>query len=63
MLGRGALLLTAGAFQLASWIFSALLFILGLVVSIKSLTERLTFAWLRRARERRLRNAAMGARA
>lgn len=61
VLGRGALLLTAGAFQLASWIFSALLFILGLVVSIKSLTERLTFAWLRRARERRLRNAAMGA--
>lgn len=63
VLGRGALLLTAGAFHLASWIFSALLFIVGLVVSIKSLTERLTLAWLRRARERRLRTAAAGTRA
>jgi hypothetical protein len=32
-------------------------FLIGLVASIKSLTERLTMAWLRRARERRLRRA------
>ena len=57
LLGRGALFLAAGAFNLASWVFSALLFLLGVIVSIKSLTERLTFAWLRAARERRLRRA------
>jgi len=57
VLGRGALLLVAGTFNLASWLFSALLFLIGLVASIKSLTERLTMAWLRRARERRLRRA------
>ena len=44
VLGRGALLLAAGAFHLASWLFSALLFLIGVVVSIKSMTERLTLA-------------------
>ncbi|MDQ8726575.1 hypothetical protein [Bradyrhizobium sp. LHD-71] len=53
ILGRGALFLAAGAFNLASWLFSALVFLLGVVASIKSLTERLTMAWLRRARARR----------
>jgi hypothetical protein len=57
LLGRGALLLTAGVFNLASWLFSALVFLIGLVASIKSSTERLTMAWLRRSRERRLRRA------
>jgi hypothetical protein len=57
LLGRGALLLTAGAFNLASWLFSALMFLAGIVASIKSVTERLTIAHLRRARERRLRSA------
>ena len=61
VLGRGALLLASGAFSLASWLFSALVFLIGLVASIKSLTERLTMAWLRRARERRLRRALAGA--
>jgi hypothetical protein len=61
ILGRGALLLASGAFSLASWLFSALMFLIGLVASIKSLTERLTMAWLRRARERRLRRALAGA--
>lgn len=55
MLGRGALLLAAGAFNLASWLFSALMFLFGVAASIKSMTERLTFAWLRRAKQRRLR--------
>ena len=54
LFGRGALLLAAGAFNLASWLFSALVFLVGVIASIKSVTERLTFAWLRRARERRL---------
>lgn len=55
LFGRGALLLAAGAFNLASWLFSALMFLFGLVASIKSMTERLTLACLRRSRERRLR--------
>ena len=61
VLGRGALFLAAGAFNLASWLFSALLFLIGLVASIKSLTERLSMGWLRRARERRLRQALASA--
>lgn len=61
ILGRGALLLTTGAFNLASWLFSALLFLLGVVASIKSLTERLTMGWLRHARARRLRQACASA--
>jgi hypothetical protein len=54
-LGRGALLLTAGAFELAAWLFSALLVLFGLLSSIKATTERATQAWLDRKRARRLR--------
>jgi hypothetical protein len=61
VLGRGALLLTAGAFNLASWLFSALVFLAGVIASIKSMTERLTMAWLRGARERRMRRALAAA--
>lgn len=61
VLGRGALFLAAGAFSLASWLFSALMFLIGIVASIKSMTERLTMAWLRRAREKRLRRALAAA--
>ena len=57
ILGRGALMLAAGAFSLATWLFSALFFLLGLVMSIKATTERLTFAYLRRAKARRLLRA------
>lgn len=57
ILGRGALMLAAGAFSLATWLFSALVFLLGLVMSIKATTERLTFAYLRRAKARRLQRA------
>jgi hypothetical protein len=53
LLGRGALLLAAGTFNLALWLFGALLMMLSLLGSIKSLTERLTLAWLRRAKRRR----------
>jgi hypothetical protein len=61
VLGRGALFLAAGVFNLVSWIFSALMFLFGVIVSIKSLTERLTMAWLRAARVRRLRRAPAAA--
>jgi hypothetical protein len=55
ILGRGALLLTAGAFSLTSWMFGALLTLLGLLSSIKATTERATQAWCDRKRAQRLR--------
>src|SRR2546421_10389364 len=55
VLGRGALLLAAGAFNLTLWVFGALLALFGFLSSIKATTERLTYAWLRRKKARRLR--------
>jgi hypothetical protein len=54
LLGRGALFLTAGAFNLTLWVFSALLALIGLLASIKATTERLTQAWMTRKKARRL---------
>ncbi len=55
ILGRGALLLTAGAFNLTLWVFSALVALFGFLSSIKATTERATQAWLDRTKARRLR--------
>jgi hypothetical protein len=55
LLGRGALLLAAGAFNLTLWVFGALLALFGFVSSIKATTERLTMSWLVRKKARRLR--------
>jgi hypothetical protein len=55
ILGRGALLLAAGAFDLALWVFSALLALFGFLSSIKAMTERLTWSWLHHRKARRLR--------
>jgi hypothetical protein len=55
LLGRGALLLAAGAFNLTLWVFGALLTLFGFLASIKATTERLTLSWLRRKKARRLR--------
>ena len=55
ILGRGALLLAAGAFDLTLWLFGALLALFGLLSSIKATTERLTMSWLLRQKARRLR--------
>jgi hypothetical protein len=55
VLGRGALLLAAGAFNLTLWVFSAVLALFGLLSSIKATTERLTMSWLLRKKARRLR--------
>jgi hypothetical protein len=55
ILGRGALLLAAGAFNLTLWLFSALLALFGFLCSIKATTERATQAWLDRKKARRLR--------
>src|SRR5258708_5950098 len=53
LLGRGALLLAAGAFNLSLWVFWALLALLGFVSSIKATTERLTTSYLARKKARR----------
>jgi hypothetical protein len=63
ILGRGALLLVAGTFNLTLWIFSALLALFGFVSSIKATTERLTMAWLLRAKAKRLRRQLAASRA
>jgi hypothetical protein len=55
ILGRGALLLAAGAFNLTLWVFWALLALFGFLASIKATTERLTESWLLRSKARRLR--------
>jgi hypothetical protein len=55
LLGRGALFLTAGAFNLTLWVFSALLALAGFLASIKATTERATQAWLTRKKARRPR--------
>ena len=55
LLGRGALLLVTGAFNLTLWMFGALLTLFGFVSSIKATTERMTMAYLRRKKARRLR--------
>jgi hypothetical protein len=54
ILGRDALLLTAGAFNLTLWIFGALLALVGFVASIKATTERLTLSWIGHRKARRL---------
>ena len=55
LLGRGALLLAAGAFDLTLWLFGAVLALFGFLSSIKAMTERLTQSWLDRRKARRLR--------
>ena len=53
--GRAAIALTVGTFNLASWLFSALLAVFGFVSAVKGLTERTTQRVLdwRKARTRR----------
>jgi hypothetical protein len=58
LLGRGALLLAAGAFNLTLWVFGALLALFGFLSSIKATAERATMAWLRRKKARRSRQNA-----
>jgi len=57
LLGRGALLLVAGAFNLTTWLFGAMITLFGFLCSIKTTTERATQAWCNRRRARRLRQA------
>jgi hypothetical protein len=55
LLGRGALLLAAGAFNLSLWVFGALLALFGFVSQVKATTERLTMSYLQRKKAKRLR--------
>ena len=55
VLGRGALLLAAGAFNLAWWVFGACLALIGFLASIKATTERLTYSCLQRNKLKRAR--------
>jgi hypothetical protein len=55
LLGRAAIVLTAGAFDLALWLFWAGVTLLGFCVSCKSAVERLTQRHLLRRKARRLR--------
>jgi hypothetical protein len=55
ILGRSALLLATGAFDLTFWVFGALLALFGLLSSIKATTERLTQSWLDHGKARRFR--------
>jgi hypothetical protein len=63
LLGRGALLLIGGAFDLAMWLFGAMLTLFGLLSSIKATAERLTQAWCDRKRARQLRRVQIAAEA
>lgn len=51
--GRGAIMLTVGAFDLGVWILGALFTLLTFVASLKSMTERVTLRILRHRKERR----------
>ncbi|WP_398474542.1 hypothetical protein [Tardiphaga sp.] len=55
LFGRGAVVLAAGAFQLGLWLFWALWMLIGLVISIKATTERITWSYLQRSKLRRIR--------
>ena len=61
LLGRGALLLAAGAFDLSLWVFGAVFALVSFLASIKATTERMTQSWIDRGKRRRLAaaNSAM----
>ena len=55
LLGRGALLLAAGAFDLSIWVFGAIFALVSFLISIKATTERMTQSWIDHGKRRRLR--------
>jgi hypothetical protein len=59
LLGRGAILLTIGTFNLTLWVFGAILTLWGFVSSTKSAVERATWRHLARTKERRAAQYAM----
>jgi len=63
LLGRGALLLATGLFDVALWLFGAVLTLFSILCWIKSTTERATQAWLDHKKARRRRKQMAEARA
>ena len=61
--GRGAILLTLGTFNLAMWVFWALLTIFGFAASLKRTAERMTERYCARCRLRRARAGTLCAQA
>ncbi len=55
--GRGAIMLTVGTFNLVSWVFWAILTVLGFVSSLKKATERATERYCARRKLRRARES------
>ena len=55
--GRGAIVLTVGTFNLATWLFWAAVTLLGFVSSLKRMTERITERYCARRKVRRARCA------
>jgi len=60
LLGRGALVLAAGAFDLSLWVLGAVFALFSFLCSIKAAAERVGAAWSRRARARRSSNQPQG---
>jgi hypothetical protein len=58
LLGRGAIMLTAATFHLASWVFWALVNLLLLCAAIKRTAERTTLKVIRARKQRRVRTLA-----
>jgi hypothetical protein len=58
LVGRGAILLTFGTFQLAMWLLWALLTIIGFASALKRMTERATERYCARRKLRRARALA-----
>jgi hypothetical protein len=61
LLGRGAIVLTGALFDLALWIFWALLNVLAFCVACKRTVERMTLRHCQKRRLSRLREAAAAA--
>jgi hypothetical protein len=61
LLGRGAIALTGALFDLALWVFWALLNVLAFCAACKRAVERMTLRHCQRRRMRRLREAAAAA--
>lgn len=61
LLGRGAIMLTTALFDLALWVFWALLNLAGFCVALKRATERMTLRLIRRGKRRAAARALAGA--
>lgn len=61
LLGRGAIMLTTALFDLALWVFWALLNLAGFCVALKRATERMTLRLIRRGKRRAVARALAAA--